>query len=113
MRALLLCLLALALTGCVATPPDGVRSPGSVLLYDNVQQLQGRNYQQLNVIAGDVCRNNMQDPPATIAEARRNLQRRAAAVYADAVLIDYCQVVNGSPGCHQQAVCQGTALHFP
>lgn len=131
MRALPLCLLALSLAGCSATQktqsptperstpvetkpvkakPSPVRS-ASVKLYKNAEALVGTPFRDLGEVSGESCQTSQQDAPPNIATARKRMQIRASYMKANAVLLHQCQILTGTPGCYQQAVCQGSALN--
>jgi len=132
MRVLPLCLLALLLTGCathkappsptdnqetkvqapVAKPkPAPTARPKTVKLYNSAEELVGKPFRDLGEVSGADCQATAQDTPPSLPTARKRLQQRAAGLKANAVLLHDCQIVTGAPGCNQQAVCQGTALH--
>ncbi|WP_127960383.1 Rcs stress response system protein RcsF [Serratia microhaemolytica] len=115
MRTLSVCLLALVLVGCSKWHTDNTtaREPSSsVLIYQNSELLEGKSFQKIGPVSGESCQLSLQDPPPSLAVARQNMQARAAAMQANAVLLEGCQVTRSVAGCRQQAVCQGTALNI-
>lgn len=130
MRVLPLCLLALLLAGCSKKQPappttDSTNAPvaavpakaapaarpAPVTLYRNAEELIGKPFRDLGEVSGSICQLTVQDPPPSLAAARRRMQLRAAHMKANAVLLHDCQMLRGVAGCYQQAVCQGSALN--
>lgn len=131
MRALPLCLLALLLAGCSAThkplPPTPEKPtpvetkpvkpkpapvrPAPVKLYKDAEALVGTPFRDLGEVSGESCQADIQDSPPNLASARKRMLTRASYMKANAVLLHQCQIISGVPGCHQQAVCQGSALN--
>lgn len=134
MRALPVLILVLSLTGCswfhtsetrhTATPVNSGNpfkdSPSpthkaasraaSAKLYKNAEQLVGKPFRDLGEVSGSTCQVSLQDPPPSLAAARKDMQQRAGAMKGNAVLLHRCEMVRAVAGCYQQAVCQGTAL---
>lgn len=130
MRALPICLLALALSGCsmlnrspvepvqsTATPPAPEPTkpkpprPAPVRIYTNAEDLVGKPFRDLGEVTGESCQASNQDSPPNIPTARKRLQINAAKMKANAVLLHSCEVTSGTPGCYRQAVCIGSALN--
>lgn len=131
MRALPLCLLALLLTGCTAThktqpifnerpvveqpkvvkPKPAPARPAPVKLYKDATALVGTPFRDLGEVSGESCQASAQDAPPSMANARKRMLAHAATMKANAVLLHQCQIVTDATGCHQQAVCQGSALN--
>ena len=130
MRALPLCLLALLLAGCTTTPtppPASANKPifsspkparpkpavphaAPVKLYNSAEDLVAQPFRDLGAVSGESCQTTAQSAPPNIATARKKMQIRASTMKANAVLVHKCEIVSGTAGCYQQAVCQGTAL---
>ncbi|TKI05883.1 Rcs stress response system protein RcsF [Martelella alba] len=132
MRALPGCLLVLSLTGCswIHSPTSTTASrhtapnydtgaltgrktaaqPQPAKLYKSAEELVGKPFRDLGEAYGSVCQVNLQDPPPSIAAARKDMQMRAARMKGNAVLLHNCETVRAVAGCYQQTVCQGTAL---
>ena len=130
MRALPGCILVLSLTGCSwlhspasttggqhtaitpykssATEHKAAARPAK--LYKSAEELVGKPFRDLGEVYGSTCQVNLQDPPPSLAAARKDMQLRAAHMKGNAVLLHQCQMVRAVAGCYQQAVCQGTAL---
>lgn len=130
MRALPLCLLALALSGCSmlhteSTPTNSTSKPTTtttskstpaprpapVKLYKSAEELVGKPFRDLGEVSGESCQTTIQDSPPNMTTARKRMQIRASYMKANAVLLHDCQIVKGVAGCYQQAVCQGSALN--
>jgi len=79
-------------------------------LYKTADELVGKPFRDLGEVYGSTCQVNLQDPPPSLATARRDMQMRAAQMKGNAVLLHRCEMVRAVAGCYQQAVCQGTAL---
>lgn len=132
MRALPGCILVLSLTGCswMHTPPSSTATqttpvspfknapaaqktaarPLPAKLYKTADELVGKPFRDLGEVSGSTCQVSLQDPPPSLAAARREMQMRAAHMKGNAVLLHQCEMVRAVAGCYQQAVCQGTAL---
>ena len=130
MRAIPLVFLALSLTGCSllqtkpAPAPEPVSAPAAeppakpkpaprqatAVIYNNAEELVGKPFRDMGEVSGSVCQLSVQDPPVTVANARRRMQTRATTMKANAVLLHQCQIISGVAGCYRQAVCEGTAL---
>ncbi|EIC83085.1 Rcs stress response system protein RcsF [Serratia sp. M24T3] len=131
MRALPLCLLALLLAGCSAThrtqpifnehptyepsqpakPKPVTTRPAAIKLYKDPGALVGTPFRDLGEVSGESCQVNAHDAQPSISNARRRMLNHAATMKANAVLLHQCQIVSDVAGCHQQAVCQGSALN--
>ncbi|MBV8041280.1 Rcs stress response system protein RcsF [Pluralibacter sp.] len=130
MRALPICLLAFALSGCsmlnrspvepvqsTTTPPAPEPTkpkpprPAPVRIYTNAEDLVGKPFRDLGEVTGESCQASNQDSPPNIPTARKRLQINAAKMKANAVLLHSCEVTSGTPGCYRQAVCIGSALN--
>lgn len=79
-------------------------------LYKTADELVGKPFRDLGEVSGSVCQVSLQDPPPSLAMARRDMQMRAAQMKGNAVLLHQCEMVRAVAGCYQQAVCRGTAL---
>lgn len=129
MRALPICLLALAVSGCsmldrspvepvksTATPAKTEqtrpRAPAAapVKIYSNAEDLLGKPFRDLGEVTGESCQASNQDSPPNIPTARKRMQINASKMKANAVLLHSCEVTSGTPGCYRQAVCIGSAL---
>jgi len=132
MRALPGCILVLSLTGCswihspasttanqttAITPLNNdltahkpVARPLPAKLYKSAEELVGKPFRDLGEVYGSTCQVSLQDPPPSLAAARKEMQLRAAHMKGNAVLLHQCEMVNAVAGCYRQAVCQGTAL---
>ncbi|EPE1849362.1 Rcs stress response system protein RcsF [Cronobacter dublinensis] len=132
MRALPICLLAFILSGCSVlsrSPVEPVQStaspqksepvrpktvrPAPVRIYTNAEDLVGKPFRDLGEVSGESCQATNQDSPPNIPTARKRLQINASKMKANAVLLHSCEVTSGTPGCHRQAVCVGSALSVP
>ncbi|KQN58230.1 Rcs stress response system protein RcsF [Erwinia sp. E602] len=130
MRALPLCLLAFALTGCSLVPkpykpvtplppstqaePERTKTaprPAPVKLYTDAADLVSKPFRDLGEVYGEDCQSSAQDSPPNLATARKRLQVRASGMKANAVLVHKCEIVTSAPGCYRQAICQGSALN--
>lgn len=131
MRALPLCLLALLLAGCSATyktqpivnehpvleqskpvkAKPAPAHPAAVKLYKNAEALVGTPFRDLGEVSGESCQVSAQDALPSLANARKRMLTHASSMKANAVLLHQCQIISGVAGCHQQAVCQGSALN--
>lgn len=130
MRALPICFLALALSGCSMldrSPVEPVQStaapakvepvkpkpprPVPVKIYTKAEDLVGKPFRELGEVSGDSCQATNQDSPPNIPTARKRLQINASKMKANAVLLHSCEVTSGTPGCYRQAVCIGSALN--
>lgn len=107
MRILLITLLAALLSGCfsAATP----QSISYVRVYQDRNELIGVNYREVGRASGSSCQMLQQDRPATISDARSNLQRHAGKM-GDAVILDKCETLSGLFGCYRATVCEGTVI---
>lgn len=130
MRALPLCLLALLLAGCSAThqtqpifnehptneqpraakPKPAPVHTAAVKLYKDPGALVGTPFRDLGEVSGESCQVSARDAQPSLSNARKRMLNHAANMKANAVLLHQCQVVSDVAGCHQQAVCQGSAL---
>lgn len=130
MRALPICLLALALSGCSMldrSPVEPARSttapakteptrprasaPAPVKIYTNAEDLLGKPFRDMGEVTGESCQASNQDSPPNIPTARKRLQINASKMKANAVLLHSCEVTSGTPGCYRQAICIGSALN--
>ena len=130
MRALPVCFLALALSGCsmlsrspvepeqsTAAPAkaEPVKAkaprPAPVRIYTKAEDLVGKPFRDLGEVSGDSCQASNQDSPPNIPTARKRMQINASKMRANAVLLHSCEVTSGTPGCYRQAVCVGSALN--
>ncbi|WP_130834094.1 Rcs stress response system protein RcsF [[Erwinia] mediterraneensis] len=126
MRFLPHCLLALMLTGCaheyhpISSAPSQPQTsqparkpaprPAPVKLYNDAADLVSKPFRDLGEVSGDDCQTSTQDSPPNINTARKRMQVKASYLKANAVLLHKCEVISGTPGCHRQAICQGSAL---
>ncbi|WP_233466784.1 Rcs stress response system protein RcsF [Xenorhabdus nematophila] len=90
-------------------PVKKVRASSYVRLYTKPDELLGSSFKDLGIVAGESCRNTLQDPPASIATARQKMLAKAASLNANAVLLHQCAILSGQ-GCYQTAICEGSAL---
>lgn len=130
MRALPVCFLALALSGCsmlsrspvepeqsTAAPAkaEPVKTkaprPAPVRIYTKAEDLVGKPFRDLGEVSGDSCQASNQDSPPNIPTARKRMQINASKMRANAVLLHSCEVTSGTAGCYRQAVCVGSALN--
>ncbi|WP_338884478.1 Rcs stress response system protein RcsF [Xenorhabdus sp. TH1] len=126
MRVLPVCFMALFIAGCTSPSTQFNKSgmsdpklkhqsvkkskaPSYVRLYTKPDELLGVPFKELGIVAGESCRNTLQDSPASIATARQNMLTRASYLNANAVLLHQCAILPGQ-GCYQIAICEGTAL---
>ncbi|PHM73183.1 Rcs stress response system protein RcsF [Xenorhabdus kozodoii] len=126
MRVLPICFMALFIAGCTSLPtqpneskmPDPAlkhqsvkkdNMPSYVRLYTKPDELLGLPFKELGTVAGESCRNTLQDSPASIATARQNMLTKASRLNANAVLLHQCAILSGY-GCYQIAICEGSAL---
>ncbi|PHM22765.1 Rcs stress response system protein RcsF [Xenorhabdus ehlersii] len=126
MRVLPICFIALFIAGCTSSPTQSNKSgisdpklkhqsvkkskmPSYVHLYTKPDELLGLPFKELGIVAGESCRNTLQDSPASIATARQNMLTKASYLNANAVLLHQCAILPGQ-GCYQIAICEGTAL---
>lgn len=107
MRILFITLLAVLLTGCFSPPKP--QSTSYVKVYQNRDELAGVNYREVGIVSGSSCQLLQQDRPATITDARADMQRHAATI-GDAVILGRCETLNGLAGCYRSTVCEGTAI---
>jgi RcsF protein len=128
MRALPLCLLDFSLTGCsvfqskASITESLVKQPTPVItiapraipvtLYKSAEELVGKSFRDLGEVSGESCQSTVQGSPPSIVTARKRMQTRASYMKANAVLLHECEIQSGVPGCHQQAMCQGSALNI-
>lgn len=129
MRALPICVLALALGGCsmlsrsplpstqsnaqparVETGNSSASRLAPVRIYTQTEDLVGKPFRDLGEVSGDSCQATNQDSPPNIPTARQRMQINASRVNANAVLLHSCEVTSGTPGCYRQALCIGSAL---
>lgn len=133
MRALPICVLAFALSGCsmlTRSPVEPVKAPETstrveqptkpktttrpaatpVTVYTNAEDLVGKPFRDLGEVSGESCQATNQDSPPNIPTARKRMQINASKMRANAVLQHSCEVTSGTPGCYRQAVCLGSAL---
>ncbi|AIR02781.1 Rcs stress response system protein RcsF [Pluralibacter gergoviae] len=130
MRALPVCFLALALSGCSmlsrspVEPEQSTAAPAKaepvkpkapraapVRIYTKAEDLVGKPFRDLGEVSGDSCQASNQDSPPNIPTARKRMQINASKMRANAVLLHSCEVTSGTPGCYRQAVCVGSALN--
>lgn len=130
MRLITFCLLAMALSGCTAQShkPQPVQAvtptqhatpakkmltnttrPG-VAIYNSVEALNGKAFLALGGVSGDDCQVEANDFPPNLVNVRQQMQQRAAALSGNALLMQSCEVLSGSPGCYREATCQGSAI---
>ncbi|BET98165.1 Rcs stress response system protein RcsF [Xenorhabdus taiwanensis] len=126
MRALPICLITLFIAGCTSPSTQfnksGMSDPklkhqsvkkskvsSYVHLYTKPDELLGVPFKELGIVAGESCRNTLQDSPASIVTARQNMLTKASYLNANAVLLHQCAILP-SQGCYQIAICEGTAL---
>ncbi|MEX0446897.1 Rcs stress response system protein RcsF [Xenorhabdus sp. SGI246] len=126
MRMLPVCFLVLFMVGCTSLPtrfdkterPDSEtenysirknQSATNIRLYTKPDELLGSPFKDLGIVAGESCRNTLQDPPASIAVARQKMLAKASGLNANAVLLHQCAILPGQ-GCYQIAICEGSAL---
>ncbi|MDX7987911.1 Rcs stress response system protein RcsF [Xenorhabdus sp. 12] len=121
MRVLPICFMALFMAGCTSltTQVDKAEKQHqsikksnaayNVRLYTKTDELSGSPFKDLGIVAGESCRNTLQDPPASIEKARQGMLTKAASLNANAVLLHQCAILSGQ-GCYQVAVCEGSAL---
>ncbi|WP_340620953.1 Rcs stress response system protein RcsF [Xenorhabdus siamensis] len=126
MRMLPVCFLVLFMVGCTSLPTqfDKTDKPDSetenysirknqsatyVRLYTKPDELLGSPFKDLGIVAGESCRNTLQDPPASIAVARQKMLAKASSLNANAVLLHQCAILSDQ-GCYQIAICEGSAL---
>lgn len=100
-----------SLTGCslLGNPPE---PKSTIVLFDNPQQLAGITYKSLGNISGAACQMSASDPIVTVRQAEQQIQRHAQRIGASAVLVQNCEILQGTPGCIRQTVCKGEALKF-
>ncbi|AFJ48229.1 Rcs stress response system protein RcsF [Shimwellia blattae] len=131
MRALPICVLAFALSGCSIlsrSPVEPAKSPqppakatqpsqpkttthyAPVHIYTKAEELVGKPFRDLGEVSGDSCQVSNQDSPPNIPTARKRMQINAAKMRANAVLQHSCEITSGTPGCYRQAICLGSAL---
>lgn len=107
MRILLISLLATLLSGCFS--PMEPQSTAYVRIYQDRNELVGVNYREVGQASGSSCQLLQQDRPATISDARSDLQRHAAKM-GDAVILSKCETLSGLFGCYRSTVCEGTVI---
>ncbi|AOM42354.1 Rcs stress response system protein RcsF [Xenorhabdus hominickii] len=123
MRMLPICFIALFMVGCTSLSTQINKSDSKsvhrsttknkntsyVRLYTKPAELLGSPFKDLGIVSGESCRNTLQDPPASIAIARQNMQAKASRLNANGVLLHQCAIFYGH-GCYQIAICEGTAV---
>ncbi|MCG3469589.1 Rcs stress response system protein RcsF [Xenorhabdus bovienii] len=126
MRMLSICFMALFMVGCtsLSTQVEKPTQAGSKLkhqpakkskvssyvqLYAKTEELLGTPFKDLGIVFGESCRTTQQDPPASIAVARKNMLAKAASLKANAVLLHQCAILSNH-NCYQTAICEGSAL---
>jgi RcsF protein len=107
MRILLITLLTVLLAGCFAPPAP--QSTSYVKIYQSRDELVGVKYHEVGIASGSSCQLLQQDRPATISDARADMQRHAARM-GDAVILGRCETLNGLAGCYRSTVCEGTVI---
>lgn len=131
MRVLPICLVALILSGCSMlsrspvepvqstapqpkTEPAKPKVPRAMLIriYVNAEELVGKPLRDLGEASGDSCQASNQDSPSSIPTAHKRMQINASKMKANTVLLHSCEVTSGTPGCHRQAACVGSALNI-
>lgn len=103
-------LMTFGLSGCFSTSAPFFASSGA-RLFKSEPELQSMKVQKLAAVSGGDCQITREDPPANISDARVDMQKRAAKMGANAVLLHQCQVMTAASSCFQLAVCAGTALN--
>lgn len=103
----LITLLTVLLTGCFAPPKP--QSNSYVKIYQNREELAGVKYRVVGKASGSSCQLLQQDRPATIADARSDMQRHAGG-QGDAIILDHCETLNGLAGCYRSTVCEGDVI---
>lgn len=125
-----LCLIAIALTGCVTqykpvepfptekqarhtpAPKKTVRHSSPVKLYTDATELVRKPFRDLGEVSSEDCQRTAQDSPVNMNTARKRLQIKAASLKANAILLHQCEVITTHQGCYRQAICQGSALEI-
>lgn len=107
----LLSLSAVLLVGCAKL--TSTQNPAtSVVVFDSAQQLSGITHTSIGNVSGAACQVNLNDPIVTVRQAEQQIQRHAGRLGANAVLIENCEILQGTPGCVRQTVCKGQAIKF-
>ncbi|SES87172.1 Rcs stress response system protein RcsF [Thorsellia anophelis] len=107
-----LTLSIVSLTACSLFERNPPEPKSSIVLFDNPGQLTGISYKSLGDISGAACQVNASDPVVTVRQAEQQIQRHAQRIGASAVLVQNCEILQGTPGCVRQTVCKGEALKF-
>ncbi|MTD27264.1 Rcs stress response system protein RcsF [Erwinia sorbitola] len=127
MRKLVFILVSLALTGCANTADKSVqkaapakkeapnsalvvKSPSSVQLLSNTDELGGKSFLALGVVSGSACQAKATDFPTDMNVVRRQMQANAMPLNADAVLLNNCEIITNTQSCYRQTLCKGSAL---
>ncbi len=91
-------------------PKQQTLSP--VRIVEKTEDLLGAPFKDLGVVAGESCRQTLQDPPSQAYLLRKKNGYQSGFIKnANAVLLHECQIQSqAGMGCYQSAICEGSAL---